>query len=261
MPEVVSEAQTRRADTEETEPVERQGRAGFIKPAQVTAAALAAVTAAVAASKLGVAGTLSGAALGSVVASVGGSVYERSIHRTQARVRTTFQVRRAGIPAPDPAGTPARRQPVTSDVVRLRPTGKRAGLGLRLAVGAVASFAIAIAVITAFELFAGEPVSGLTGGQGGSGTTIGRSITGGSTPQAPEPTPSPSAPAQVDGDQPAAGPSAVPIPTPSASATPEPTPSPSGSGAPSPTPPTPPETPSSPSPAEGSVVPADPGGA
>ncbi|OQO92760.1 hypothetical protein B1813_11445 [Saccharomonospora piscinae] len=67
-----------------------------LAPAQVTAAALAAVTAAFLGSTLGVYGTVLGAGLISVVTTVGSEFFMRSLERTRAAARVLPGVRRRG---------------------------------------------------------------------------------------------------------------------------------------------------------------------
>jgi hypothetical protein len=167
---------------------EKQDKPG-LRIAQVLAAALAAVTAALLGSTLGVAGTVVGAGVASVVSTVGSELYLRSLQRTReaalrARQLATSGIRRRG-PAVDIADQPT---------VQLKPPEEepsRLSLRLRklrwpLIIGtSVAAFAVAILSIVGFESATGTQIGG------GTGSSIGKILGGGSghTDQTPSTTP------------------------------------------------------------------------
>lgn len=148
--------------------------------------ALGAVSAAVLLSTVGAAGTLIGAALGSLVITIGGAIYSHSLERTRQRV---VGARSRGTPREAASGTQAQMANARSNA-RLReapesdgpPPGESRARMLRglpwkhIIATAGALFGIAMAVILAFELWTGRPVSSFTGGT--SGTVKGTSITG-----------------------------------------------------------------------------------
>jgi hypothetical protein len=143
---------------------------------QVLGGALAAMTAAALGSQLSVAGTVVGAALASIIAAVAGSLYTASIRRTREKVKTVFWTgqpneveeptvmeivsdseghvaeQRSHLVAPEPAPSPPQR-------------GRKLNWK-RIAVAALATFAIAAAALTAVELVTGHALSG------GNGTTF-----------------------------------------------------------------------------------------
>jgi hypothetical protein len=176
----------------------KEEKAG-LRIAQVLAAALAAVTAALLGSTLGVAGTVVGAGVASVVSTVGGEVYLRSLQRTReaalkARVLATSGIRRRGpvlditeqptvqLPRPDEEPSPDE-QPS-----RLRK------LRWPLIIGtSVAAFAVAILAIVGFESATGTQIGG------GTGSSIGKILGGGSgrPDKVPSTTPTTSTDTQV----------------------------------------------------------------
>ena len=213
--------------------------------------ALAAISAAFFASWAGTAGTLIGAGVGSVLATVGAATYTWWLRRTSEAVRrTAAQVRETGMgstvvvaglrtrKAPDDRSVDG--QPVDADAapapekdedrwafLRGRPWGK-------LLLVSLAVMATAIAGITIVEAVTGKPISAITRGDSGQGTSVGHLVgnNGSSTPRK-KTTPTP-----------------TPTPTPSPSTSPTPTPTPSTGTSPTPTPqqtgsPTPPPSPSS----------------
>jgi len=200
---------------------------------QIAAGALASVTAAVIGSRLGVNGTVIGAAVGSIVGSVGSESYAHFLGRTASRVstvastservdRTQSSATTTVIPleAPDrergertgqqplwdtgpqpaaPADEPTRTPHQGSEVdaaaadVRVAPSPPRR-LPLRAAVlAAAATFVLALAALTAFELLSGRPVSTITGGSTGGGTTLSDLFDAPPTSPAPTGSPSPTA--------------------------------------------------------------------
>lgn len=148
--------------------------------------ALGAVTAAVVLSTLGAAGTLIGAALGSLFITIGGAVYSHSLQLTKERVVDAHPLvgrRSASAPKTDAAveSQDARPGDDSSDVDTTPPDRSRREVlrdlpWKRIAVTAGAIFVGAIAIIVAFELWVGRPVSSFTGGT--SGTSSGTSIPG-----------------------------------------------------------------------------------
>lgn len=152
--------------------------------------ALGAVSAAVLLSTLGAAGTIIGAALGSLCITVGGTVYAHSLERTRKHV-TDAQVAvarhrnrarngasvaaggRSASPAEEFAGTAEEDIPASA-----RSWGQafRDLPWKRITVTTMALFAVAMAMIVAFELSTGRAVSSYTGGSSGTGS--GTSIPG-----------------------------------------------------------------------------------
>ncbi|MEV6875160.1 hypothetical protein [Amycolatopsis sp. NPDC051128] len=168
-----------------------------LRIAQVMAAALAAVTAALLGSTLGVAGTVVGAGVASVVSTVGSEVYLRSLQRTReaalkARVLATSGIRRRG---PAEPAVPIADQPT----VQLAKPPEEGASRLRklrwpLIIGtSVAAFAVAILSIVGFESATGTQIGG------GTGSSIGKVLGGGSgrPDKAPSSTPPTSTDTQV----------------------------------------------------------------
>lgn len=206
---------------------------------QVLGSALAAVSSAVLLSTVGVAGTLIGAAAGSVIATVGGAIYSYSLDVSKRRVAAAAQLaaaarlRRVEAPTQRLATEelPEAEAPVEEPAAPGSPdegSGWRAALAnlnwKRVALVTLGVFLAAMAVIVAFELVAGRPVSTFTGGTDSnrSGTTLGGSSEPTTTPT-PSPTPSSSeapsesvAPTETPGESPSVEPteSAAPTPTP-----------------------------------------------
>ncbi len=236
---------------------------------QIVGGALAAMTAAFLGSRMSLAGTVVGAAAASIIAAVAGSLYTASLRRTRDKVRSVWGGQASAVPttidtvphwepaagAPTQvtgvptavAGVPAAvggvpaavspRSPGTR-LVETEPTDPRQRsrvrrLVVRIVLGAVAIFGVAVLSLTLLELVAGQPLSG------GDGTTI-------SNVQAPAPerASSPTEEATAPADSPSAEPSATPEPsagaeptqTPSAPASETPTAEPSTSSPPSSTP-------------------------
>lgn len=141
--------------------------------------ALGAVSSAVLLSTLGVAGTLIGAALGSLVITIGGAVYSSSLELTQdkvlkatarsdqpgarARAQGDPEVSAATISAPESTPAPLNAPDGSTphkpwgQVMRNLPWKRIAGVSAAL-------FAMAMAIILAFELTTGRAVSSFTGG-------------------------------------------------------------------------------------------------
>jgi len=233
-----------------------------ISSTQLMSSALAAVTAAIVGSRLGIAGTLVGAAAGSVIGTIGTAMYGHWLDRTASHVRTVVVRVPASVrstPADptavldtvddtvdDTVAEPAETTGLAPASTLRQPTWRTVGLAV------VATFAVAIGSITAFEAIAGQPVSTLTGGDAGSGTTLGRAVDpdAGATVIQPDPDPDP-APTP-----------ATPVPTETAT-TPDPPPSATPTATPTPTPtPTdsPTVTPTTPGPTTPSAAPTTPRG-
>jgi len=191
--------------------------------------ALAAVSSAVLLSRIGAAGTIIGAALGSVVVTVAGAFYSQGLERSRQRLGQAHtlaaarvgsaqaEVRRASRRQTGPGSSsadPAARSDLQHaeenladaqrdlDRVSDEAADPRAGLSWRdrlavlpwrrIAWGAVAVFALAVVLITAFELVTGRSVAAYTGGTHSSGGTSLTRLTdsGGGSGGTPAPQPS-----------------------------------------------------------------------
>ena len=226
------------------------------------AGALAAVSSTLLLSTLGAAGTIVGAALGSVVVTVTTALYNQGLARSkeQALVRVGLaraELNRAAVQpqsSDDLAHARAELSQAEADLDGSSAAGEEAGWRERLALlpwkriglWTAAVFVAVIALITAFELVVGRPVSAVLGGSDSKdGTSITRVVDrsegrgGGDEPRRPtrEPSggpstgPSPSEPTDAPGDPstptptPSEDPTTVPtepaptVPTPSAPAT------------------------------------------
>ncbi len=143
--------------------------------------ALGAVSSAVLLSTLGAAGTLVGAAVGSLTITVGGSIYTQSLQKTKARVDT---LRGAERPERQDSASPVDSEPTSGSASSSTPKPPKKPLGetlrglpwKRITVLAVGLFVAAMAVILAFELSTGRPVSSFTGGS--SDTRTGTTFSG-----------------------------------------------------------------------------------
>ena len=221
---------------------------------QLMSSALAAVTAAVVGSRLGIAGTLAGAAAGSVIGTIGTTMYAHWLDRTASKVRTVVRLPTSShAPRRAPRhcrsstpSTPARRHRRIGRAGRRKHARDRQRQPVWRTVGlaAAATFAVAIASITAFEAITGEPVSTLTGGDAGNGTTLGRAVDSGPGTTVIEPDPAPTTPPSTphDSDRRARRP-----PTSTPTETPTPTETTTSPTTPPPTSP-PPTSPTSPPP-------------
>lgn len=189
--------------TADSEATERRGT-GIDWPATFAGAA-AAVTVAVLLSTLGAAGTLIGAALGSVIATISSALYKQGIESSRRRVA---EVQAAAL---EREAAKAHRHSESSEVstgeipVPRAPGGNRwAALPWkRLAVLAAVVFLIAVVVISAIELLAGESVSSITGGTDGSdrtsiGGVLGEDDGDGSDRKVETPTEQPATPTPSD---------------------------------------------------------------
>ncbi|MCW2867699.1 MAG: hypothetical protein JWR20_1887 [Marmoricola sp.] len=209
-----------------------------LSPAQVVGSALAAVSSAFFASWAGTAGTLIGVAVGSVIATVGATTYTWWLRRTQEAVRRRAALVRQttlaanGLPRTvsigplrrrdgDPAATrqqdalahdarSARDAEDARDLQDDASGGRWAWPWKKVLLTSVAVMVLATAVITGFETLTGRTFASYTG-NGGSGSTVGNVLHGGSSTR-------PTSPATPEGT-----PASTPTPTPSTStATPTP---------------------------------------
>lgn len=147
---------------------------------QVAGSALAAVAAAVFASKLGVYGTIIGAGVVSVIATCGGTVFQHLFRRTGDQIReVSVQVkpraRQVYGPEPVPPAVSPQEPPAQDEFGGATTYGTRVRGWKRSVVAAVAVFAVAMLGITAYELAAGQDLSG------GKGTTFSSVVRGGDT--------------------------------------------------------------------------------
>lgn len=217
----LSKAVTNTRTVDQTEVTETKKDKLFNLP-QLAGGALAAVTSAALGSRLGVAGTLAGAAIGSLVAAVASTLYTKGLEHTRDGVKRI--VRR------DAKGKPEVLE--VSEGGRTRPaTGWRRPLAITggMALTAVASFVLAMGVITGWEFGSGQSLDGTgrtTVGQVGNGRA--------STKPSPTATTSASASSRPSASatttEPATtepSPSVTPTPTPTPT-TAQPTPTPSG---------------------------------
>ena len=118
---------------------------------KVVAGSLAAATSAVLGSYFGVLGTVGGAAAGSVATALTSEIYQRSIDRTAARLRSRTN-----------RGTPAPGQPQEPDAAS-KPPARGLSLG-SIVFWSILIFALGIAAVTGFEYLTGRPISGGDGG-------------------------------------------------------------------------------------------------
>jgi hypothetical protein len=159
---------------------------------QIIGGALAAASAAVAASWLGVAGTVLGAVVVSLVASIGSALYTHSLERSHRVIRESLPVSPI-LPTRGVAGgeaatavlpvvaTPAaddEGSPESSGQPAARPVGSVSWR--TVGVSALASLALAAAVLTGFETFVGKPASSITGAGDDGGTTVSQLVGNGS---------------------------------------------------------------------------------
>ncbi len=258
---------------------ERRGPFGLDWVA-VVAAALAAVSSAVILSTLGAGGTLIGAAVGSVVATTSSAMFARGINTSREKVLVVFRTGGVREVSADEASRLASdgelADPDVADAVlgaegASYAEGARAHRTLKERWAAVpwrtvlpwalGTFVVVMVAITAFELIGGRPVSSLTGGSNGKGTSISRVVdrdtggdrhrdrdpepSGGVTPS-DQPSDTPTDPSTTPTGEPTETPSVLPTEptTPPSSTVPEPT----DTG--SPTPSGPPAGNESPAPAE-----------
>lgn len=223
---------------------------------KIIGGALAAATAAFLGSRIGVAGTVFGAAIVSVITAVSGTLFTGSIHATRKRVtrlrgredeaaeqsdvQPTAVVRVAAGRRLSPETLPEglfvedERPEVRPQTAPVRPpSGKRWAIGGAVAgvvVTALASFAVAMGLITGAEVTTGRSLDGKHG------TTIGQ-VAQQAPSTAPTPTLTPSATATTTATATStATPAATATVAPTGSASPTPTTSPSSTAQPTPTP-------------------------
>ncbi len=142
-----------------------------------TGSALGAVSSAVLLSTLGAAGTIFGAALGSLIITVGGSIYTQSLEKTKRRVEDLrLRDKRAAETQNEGSTVASSHAPAptaASTATDIPEETSRRSLPWKRIIGfSVALFVVAMAIILAFELATGRPVSSYTGGAG-SGTETG----------------------------------------------------------------------------------------
>jgi len=224
------------------------------------AGALAAVASAVLLSTLGAAGTLIGAALGSIVISIATSMFSSGLDRGRRRVADVQDaVRQVGVAQAeirrahrrtDASGAHLEhaddalaqvKSELAADAAQPMPGWRERLAGLpwtRIGAYAAGLFVVVVAAITGFELITGEPVSSLTGGTNGSGTSISRFGGGGgghkSTPSPTTTTTPSSTPTTTTTSSPTAAPteSTAPTEAPTATETPTPTDQPTDTSTP-----------------------------
>lgn len=202
-----------------------------LHPSQLIAGALAAVTGAALSARLGVAGTLVGTAAISIISGIASAVYEHSVRRTRVAVvnaraklsdlQSSISTRRIepdGSPTADELGDPEPARPSFWTRIPRRRL-------IYAGAGALATFVLAIGIITSIELIHGKPLSG----SGHGTTTISRAFESGGSGQkrpanppasdTPSPsssnTPSPSPSTPKDGADPSGQPSQSPSQEPS----------------------------------------------
>lgn len=220
------------------------------------AGALAAVSSAVLLSTLGAAGTLIGAALGSVIVTVASAFYKQGLENSHRKLARAPEIARQKVGVAQAEVRRASR----ADDTRVQEShleyaderlaeaheeldalaGENVAPGWRerlaalpfkrLALAAAALFAVAVLLITAFELVSGRTVSSYTGGSGSGGTTVSDLGGGGKDTGKPEegtsPTPSDAAsPSDEPTEAATPGETGSPTPTGEPTATEAPTPS------------------------------------
>lgn len=219
-----------------------------ISAAQVTGSALAAISAAFLASRLGVAGTLVGAAVVSVIGTVGSAWYTYSLQRGHHVVRGVVPVGPVSARQAARELGPDTQEEAEEEAAQETDGSWRTWPWRRIGVGGAAVLVVVLLTLTVVEGIAGRPVSSITTGEDGSGTTIGHAVRPGGGDGDPSENPSPSVPATPSTST-SAEPTQEPTEQPSDTATPTPTDEPTVSPSPTPTTVTPSETPGvSPSP-------------
>lgn len=173
-----------------------------LRPAQVLAAALAAITAAFLGSSLGVYGTVIGAGVVSLATTVGGEFYLRSLDRTKRAVKRTKAE------AVDASAESAESRADGADGPAGEPRSGRLGRWPVLAGASVVAFALGMAAVTGIEALTGSSLSGEDG------KTVTNMLRGGPAGSAPAQNPA-DVQEQVD-DAPSS------TPPPSSSSTPPP---------------------------------------
>lgn len=122
----------------------------------VLGSSLAAITAAFFGAKLGVAGTIIGAGLGSIISAVAAALYTASLRRSRESLKVLTQTGRRREATNDVTTTPETA--VGASPVRIKPNWRK------VAIGAGVVFAVAIALITTYEMVSGKTLSGSDGG-------------------------------------------------------------------------------------------------
>ena len=135
----------------------------MLSPSKVVAGGAAAATTAVLGSYFGMLGTVGGAAATSIVTAVSSELYQRSLQRTGARLRSQPG---AATGSPDTYTQPSR--------VAAPPRGR---VWPKMAFGSLVIFALAIGAVSGIELVRGAPLSG-----GRPGTTTVGYVSHGSAP-------------------------------------------------------------------------------
>ncbi len=228
---------------------------------QLVGGALAAMTAAYLGSRLSVAGTVVGAAVASMVAGVAGTLYTASLRHTRAKVRSVWTGRTNSTPTevvvtreatPTPSRPAASAPALGTDGTAEGPAAPMWRTGRfwkRIAIGAVASFALAAAAITGLELVSGQSLDG------GQGTTVQRVRQPAADSPSERPSESPSAsPSDEPSESPSDEPSQAPSDPGSEAPSEAPSAAPSASDQPS-------ETPTDEGTASGSAAPREPSAA
>ncbi|MCB0891975.1 MAG: hypothetical protein KDB51_09130, partial [Propionibacteriaceae bacterium] len=166
------------ADKAETTTTETAAKAKLFNLPQIGGGAMAAVTTAVVGSQLGVAGTLIGAAVASVVAAIASTLYTKGLERTRDGVKKIVLRDASGdtevLVVPDEGASESSVQttavPATSRSAAVKRSVWRspwAVAGGMLAT-ALATFAVALVVITGWESASGQSLNG------SNGTTVGQ---------------------------------------------------------------------------------------
>lgn len=162
---------------QDVEKMSKLSEGNGMRPAQVMAAALAAVTAAFVGSRLGVYGTVIGAGVISLATTIGGEFYLRSLDRTKEAAKRTkdaalaravrtaatwpvAEVTAPGDPAEDKAeaGVDETRELTGPEE---EPARKRARWPV-LAGGTLVAFVLGMGAVTGIELLTGDSLSGRT---------------------------------------------------------------------------------------------------
>lgn len=146
----------------------------MVRPAQVIAAALAALTAAFLGSTLGVYGTVAGAGIVSLLTTVGSEFYLRSLERTKQAALRTKEAAFARTAKVSPLQEPAEDDDRTTSP---EPERKRAVRWQVLAGATVAAFALGMVAVTGIEALTGGTLSG------GNGSTVTNVLRGGQDQQ------------------------------------------------------------------------------
>lgn len=166
------------AVTDERDKAEGAKEKSVLRPAQVAAAALAAVTAAFLGSTLGVYGTVLGAGLVSVLTTVGSELYLRSMERTRNAARRTRVFQRSGA---DGTATVVLPEPEAEASEQATAGWWRRRWPL-IAASSLLAFVLGMLVLTGFEQVSGRSLDGKEG------STVSRIVGGGGGSTGGEPT-------------------------------------------------------------------------